>query len=137
MLRSTLSHGPKSWDHLCFTSSKLEKWGSLRIVYLQYASDPMVFFSTDLALNRPDWLGEGDARGPDVSPFFNWFPLVTFLQVSFDLPMATSVPAGFGHTYAPAGYIDAWLEVAQPKDWSTNDTERLKQRFKNFNASPI
>jgi len=38
---------------------------------------------------------------------------------------------------APAGYIDAWLEVAQPKGWSAKDTKRLKQRFADFNASPI
>ena len=120
-----------------FGPSELEDWGPLRVVYLQHASDPMVFFSTDLALSRPDWLGEGDARGPDVSPFFKWYPFVTFLQVGFDIPMATSVPAGYGHTYAPAHYIDAWLEVAQPKGWSAKDTERLKQRFTFFEASPI
>lgn len=120
-----------------FGPTKSADWGPLRIIYLQHASDPMVFFSTDLALNRPDWLGEGDARGPDVSPYFRWFPLATFLQVSLDLPFATSVPAGFGHTYAPENYIDAWLEVAQPKGWSEADTERLKQRFTYFNASPI
>ncbi len=120
-----------------FGPSELENWGPLRVVYLQHASDPMVFFSPDLALNRPDWLGEGDARGPDVSPFFKWFPFVTFLQVGFDIPMAASVPAGYGHTYAPAHYIDAWLEVAQPKGWSAQDTERLKQRFTFFEASPI
>jgi len=112
-------------------------WGPMRVVYLQHASDPMVFFSTDLAFQRPDWLGEGNARGSDVSPYFNWYPLATFLQVAFDLPMATSVPAGYGHTYAPADYIDTWLEVAQPKGWSEADTERLKQRFVDFNASPI
>lgn len=120
-----------------FSPNETADWGPLRVVYLQHASDPMVFFSTDLAFHRPDWLGEGEARGPDVSPYFKWYPLTTFLQVSFDVPMATSVPAGFGHTYAPAGYIDAWLEVAEPEGWSEVDTERLKQRFTYFDASPI
>lgn len=111
--------------------------GPLRIVYLQHASDPMVFFSPDLAFNRPDWLGKDGERGPDVSPYFDWYLLATFLQVGFDVPMAASVPAGYGHTYKAEDYIDAWIEVAQPKDWSQQDTERLKQRFTNFTASPL
>lgn len=120
-----------------FGANEAAEWGAMRAVYFQHASDPRVFFSTDLAFHRPDWLGEGAARGPDVSPYFKWFPLATFLQVGFDLPMATTVPAGFGHTYAPDNYIDAWLEVAQLNGWSAADTERLKQRFTHFNASPI
>lgn len=102
-------------------------WGPIRSVYLQYASDPMVFFSTDLIFKEPDWLiGE---RGPDVSSELQWYPIVTFLQVAFDLPMATSVPLGYGHNYAPRHYIDAWLTVTIPKDWSSKDTQDLKALF--------
>jgi len=99
------------------------EWGPIRTVYLQHASDPMIFFSPSLLYRRPDWLiGE---RGPDVSPYLDWYPVVTFLQVAFDLPMATSIPIGYGHNYSPAGYINAWLEVTDVKNWSEDDSRRL------------
>lgn len=110
-------------------------WGPMRLLYLQYASDPMVFFSTDLALQRPDWLGED--RGADLSEYFNWYPLVTFLQVGFDVPMATSTPSGYGHTYDALDYIEGWIEVTQPKNWTQADTERLNALFTGFSAAPI
>ncbi len=110
-------------------------WGPMRLLYLQYASDPMVFFSTSLALQRPDWLGED--RGADLSEYFNWYPLVTFLQVGFDVPMATSTPSGYGHTYDALDYIEGWIEVTQPKNWTQADTDRLNALFTNFSAAPI
>lgn len=104
------------------------KWGSMRYVYIQHASDPMTFFSPHLLYRRPAWLvGE---RGPDISPYFRWYPVVTFLQTGFDIPMATSVPTGYGHNFAPDSYIDAWVEVTAPEHWTSEDTERLKARFR-------
>jgi uncharacterized membrane protein len=104
-----------------------QRWGPMRFVYIQHASDPMTFFAPDLPYREPDWLiGE---RGPDVSPYLTWYPIVTFLQIAFDLPMATSVPCGYGHNIAPASYIDAWIEVTQPAAWQAQDTARLKQLF--------
>ncbi|MDG1897843.1 MAG: alpha/beta-hydrolase family protein [Fuerstiella sp.] len=89
-----------------------KRWGPIRSVYIQYASDPMVFFSPNLLFHKPEWLiGE---RGPDVSPYLEWYPIVTFLQIAFDLPMATSVPLGYGHNYSPANYLDAWIAVMAP-----------------------
>lgn len=104
-----------------------QRWGPMRFVYVQYASDPMTFFDPSLLYRKPDWLvGE---RGPDVSPYLDWYPIVTFLQIACDLPMATSVPTGYGHNMAPANYIDAWVAVSQPPDWNESDTLRLKQVF--------
>ena len=48
-------------------------WGPTRVVYLQHASDPVTYFSTDLAFERPAWLRD-DERGPDVSERMGWFP---------------------------------------------------------------
>jgi uncharacterized membrane protein len=104
-----------------------DRWGPMRLVYLQHASDPMTFFAPALLYRRPDWLV--GKRGPDVSPYLDWYPIVTFLQIACDLPMATSVPTGYGHNIAPASYIDAWIAVTEPPDWSTDDIERLKQVF--------
>jgi len=103
------------------------EWGPMRIVYIQHASDPMTFFSPDLLFKKPDWLTGN--RGPDVSPYFHWYPIISFLQVAFDLTVATSVPLGYGHNYAPASYIDAWIEVTQPEKWTMEDTVRLKRHF--------
>jgi uncharacterized membrane protein len=98
-------------------------WGRPRVVYLQNASDPIVWWSPRLILNRPDWLrGE---RGPDVLPSTVWLPFVTFWQVSADLAFSTGVPDGHGHKYQ-ADYVDGWAEVAQPPGWTEADTERLR-----------
>jgi uncharacterized membrane protein len=102
-------------------------WGPIRYVYIQYASDPLVFFSPTLLYRKPNWLvGE---RGPDVSPHLRWYPFVTFLQVGFDIPMTATVPRGYGHNYAPDDYIDAWLTVTDPPNWTVQTTARLKARF--------
>jgi uncharacterized membrane protein len=98
-------------------------WGQPRVVYLQNASDPIVWWSPRLILNRPDWLrGE---RGPDVSPSTVWLPFVTFWQVSADLAFSTGVPDGHGHKYQ-SDYVDGWAEVAQPPGWTEADTARLR-----------
>jgi uncharacterized membrane protein len=99
----------------------------MRLVDIQHASDPMTFFAPDLLFRKPEWLnGE---RGPDVSPYLNWYPIITFLQVGCDLPMATSVPSGYGHNIAPSSYIDGWIAVTAPERWERIDTERLKRLF--------
>lgn len=107
-------------------------WSPIRNVYIQYASDPMVFFSPSLLYQKPDWLiGE---RGPDVSPHLRWYPIVTFLQIAFDLPLATSIPIGFGHNYSPHHYIDGWIAVTSPQGWDVPTITRLKDKFKPIAA---
>lgn len=122
---------------LRFTSNKdtLDQsapWGPMRTVYIQYASDPMIWFSPGLAWRSPDWLEE--PRGPDVSHYLKWFPVVTFLQVAFDMPMATSVPIGYGHSYSPSSYIDAWLAVTEPDGWTEEAVAELKTHFRAKDA---
>lgn len=98
-------------------------WDEPRLVYLQNASDPIVWWSPQLILGRPDWL-EGE-RGPDVSQDMTWLPLVTFWQVAADLAFSTGVPDGHGHSYR-SDYVDAWAQVAQPPGWTDADTARLR-----------
>ncbi len=102
-------------------------WGPIRIVYLQYASDPITFFETASFYRQPEWMQE--PRGPDVSAELRWYPVVTMLQLAVDLASADASPMGFGHVYAPSHYIDAWLAVTEPADWTDAMTERLKQFF--------
>jgi uncharacterized membrane protein len=104
------------------------EWGAFRIAFLQYASDPITFFSPDIAWLEPDWMRE--PRGPDVSPDLRWFPIVTMLQLAADMVVGTA-PKGFGHEYAPEHYIDAWLALTEPDGWTTSDVERLKDFFRS------
>ena len=98
-------------------------WAGSRIAYLQYASDPIVWWSGDLLLHQPDWLRE--PRGADVLPAMRWIPWVTFWQITADMVFSTGVPAGHGHEYKQ-DYVDAWVAVAQPAGWTADDTSRLR-----------
>ncbi len=99
-------------------------WGPTRLVYLQHNSDPVVFFSPDLALQEPDWLVPGQ-RGPDISPQMGWFPLVTMWQVALDLPGAGNVPWGFGHLYSYRSNLESWVQITQPEGWTDARTDKL------------
>lgn len=102
-------------------------WGPLRIVFLQYASDPITFFETSSLYRAPEWMnGE---RGPDVSPELTWFPVVTFLQLGLDMALAVTSPVGYGHVYARQHYIDAWVAVTDPPGWDPAGIEALKARL--------
>ena len=65
-------------------------------------------------------------RGPDVSASLEWYPVVSMLQVLIDMPLADTVPMGYGHVYAPEHYLDAWLEVAAIDNWSPEKIDALK-----------
>lgn len=101
------------------------RWGPMRVVYLQYASDPVTFFDTLSFYRQPDWMQA--PRGPDVSPDLRWYPVVTMLQLALDMAFGTATPIGHGHVYAPEHYVDAWLEVTGVTDWDADNIARLKQ----------
>ncbi|MEM1313548.1 MAG: alpha/beta-hydrolase family protein [Pseudomonadota bacterium] len=102
-------------------------WGPVRFVYVQYASDPVTFFSTDMFWREPPWLS-GD-RGPDVSPDLRWRPIITGLQVAFDMVGASSFGPGVGHLIAARDYVDAWVAVTEPPRWPRDALDRLKNRL--------
>jgi uncharacterized membrane protein len=98
-------------------------WEGTRILYLQHPSDPIVWWGPHLVWDRPDWLGE--PRGRDVLGSMVWIPLVTFWQVTVDLPMAAGVPAGHGHTYTRE-FVDGWAAVLQTPGWTPDKAEQLR-----------
>ncbi|MET8295727.1 MULTISPECIES: alpha/beta hydrolase [unclassified Streptomyces] len=98
-------------------------WDGPRVVYLMHPSDPIVWWSPQLALSEPDWIGE--RPGSDVLGAMVWIPFVTFWQVTADLPFSTGVPDGHGHTYK-AAYVDAWNSVMRPSGFTAQDLDRLK-----------
>jgi uncharacterized membrane protein len=102
-------------------------WSPLRMIYLQYPSDPIVFFEPAMLYRAPVWLsGE---RAPGVSPLLDWYPVVTFLQLALDMALAQTAPIGFGHVYAPEDYFDAWVQVTQPSGWDAAGLAGLRQKL--------
>jgi uncharacterized membrane protein len=99
------------------------RWDGTRVLYLQHPSDPIVWWSPRLLWDRPDWLGE--PHGRDVLDAMVWLPVVTFWQVTADLPLATGVPDGHGHTYT-AEFVDGWAAVLQPPGWTPDQAEQLR-----------
>lgn len=102
-----------------------DSWGPFRIAYLQYASDPMTFFTIDTLYREPEWMRE--PRGADVSRSLRWFPVVTTVQLLADMAVANTTPPGFGHTFAARHYIDAWLALIEPAGWPPDQVSRLKE----------
>jgi uncharacterized membrane protein len=100
-------------------------WGRLRIAYLQYASDPIVFYEPNSVWRSPEWMREPPA--PDVSPDMRFMPVVTQFQLVVDMILALAVPPGYGHSYVARDYIDAWVGVTAPDGWTKADTARLKE----------
>ncbi|MHC5232076.1 alpha/beta hydrolase [Brucella sp. LJL56] len=104
------------------------RWGPLRVIYLQYASDPVTFFESQSLYRQPDWMQE--PRGPDVSPELRWYPIVTMLQLALDMAFGTTTPMGHGHVYAPEHYVEAWLEVTGVTGWNADKITMLKQHLR-------
>ncbi|HEY7263816.1 MAG TPA: alpha/beta-hydrolase family protein [Trebonia sp.] len=98
-------------------------WQQPRVVYLQNPSDPIVWWSWQLAFHQPDWLRDG--HPPDVSSAMHWYPVVTFWQVAADLALATAVPAGHGHSYGMLQGAAAWASIVPPPGWTDARTAEL------------
>ena len=94
-----------------------------KVVYLQNATDPIVWWNWDLLWKKPQWLnGE---RDPDVTPDMHWYPGITFWQTTCDLMFANNVPTGHGHVYK-SETVDAFAAIAPPPGWTVGDTVRLR-----------
>src|SRR5262252_8018397 len=100
-----------------------QPWNGTRVLYLMNPSDPIVWWSPNLIFNQPDWIGE--PPGKDVLRTMFWMPLITFWQVTADLPFATGVPDGHGHRYS-AEYVDGWNAVLQPAGITSQDLASLR-----------
>jgi uncharacterized membrane protein len=85
-----------------------------------------------MAYRPPEWMAP--PRGADVTPELRWIPIVTMLQVMFDMRGGDITPLGHGHNIAPDDYIDAWLALTEPAGWTEPDIERLKALFATRDA---
>ncbi|HEX6219580.1 MAG TPA: alpha/beta-hydrolase family protein [Acidimicrobiia bacterium] len=97
------------------------EWEPPRLVYLQHASDPITWWTTELIFNRPEWL---DDRGPDISGHMPYLPVITYWQMAVDLAVGTNAPIGHGHKFGSA-QTEAWALIYPPAGWTSAETKRL------------
>lgn len=98
-------------------------WGAIRIVYLQYSSDPIVFYEPASLFRAPEWMREPPAD--DVSPNMTFMPVVTQFQLAVDMALANTAPDGHGHAYYGPDYVRPWVSVTDPENWTEADSARL------------
>ena len=103
------------------------RWGPMRMVFLQYPSDPIVFFESASLWRPPSWMQQ---RAPDVAAEIHWIPVVTFVQQICDMMTATTTPRGVGHVYAATHYLDGWIAATEPQGWSPESLTRLREWLK-------
>ena len=112
------------------------RWQGTRVLYLQHASDPVVWWSPHLLAGEPDWLDE--PPGIDRTPSMRWYPIVTFFQVTADMAGnvtdSTGTPDGHGHKYGDL-QLDGWVAVAAPQGWTHFDTDRVRRALEKVIAA--
>ncbi|SNY28062.1 alpha/beta-hydrolase family protein [Paractinoplanes atraurantiacus] len=106
------------------STSRARPGAGPRVVYRQYASDPITWWSPRLMVSRPDWLRE--RRGSDVLPAVHRYPFVTFWQVTADMAVSNGVPDGHGHDFG-AMPVAAWARIAPPAGWTDARTAALTE----------
>lgn len=97
-------------------------WISPRVLYVQHATDPVVWWTPDLLLERPNWLAE--PPGPGRHPGMRYLPVVTFFQVTADLGNAVGGSQGYGHLYDHQ-VLDGWAAVTGRPGWDQDEVERF------------
>ncbi len=85
-----------------------ENWQPPRIVFVQYASDPIVWWSPEMLYRRPDWMSE--PAGRDLARMPLWLPILSLWELSLDMPASSNTPPGHGHIYRHDA-IHAWQAV--------------------------
>jgi uncharacterized membrane protein len=98
-------------------------WGDMRIVFLQYSSDPVVFYEPASLWRAPQWMR--DPPADDMSEHFVFMPVVTQFQLALDMALSFGSPPGHGHAYYGPDYVGPWVQVTAPANWTEADTERL------------
>lgn len=66
----------------------------LKVIY-QHINDPVVWWSPDLILHKPQRLAAPPI--PGISGSMRWIPVITFSQVTVDMAVSTGTPDGQDH----------------------------------------
>ncbi|WP_138465202.1 alpha/beta-hydrolase family protein [Poseidonocella sp. HB161398] len=110
-------------SHFTSLDRDYSPWRRMRVIFLQYSTDAIVFYDPASTWRPSDWMRE--ERAPDISPDFRFIPVVTQFQMAMDMAIAMSVPGGHGHAYYLADYVRPWAEITQPPNWSEAESARL------------
>jgi uncharacterized membrane protein len=116
-------------SHSADASEADAEWGTMRIAFLQYSSDPIVFYDPSSLWRAPPWMLEPPAE--DMSDHFVFLPVVTQFQLALDMALAFGAPPGHGHAYYAQDYIPPWVQVTAPEGWTEADTARLRAHCDN------
>ncbi|MBF9031446.1 hypothetical protein HKCCE3408_13670 [Rhodobacterales bacterium HKCCE3408] len=116
-------------SHVADGSEAPADWGQMRIVFLQYSSDPVVFYDPYSVWRAPDWMRDPPAE--DMSEHLFFMPIVTQFQLALDMALSFGAPPGHGHAYYAHDYIGPWVQVTNPAGWTAADTERLRAHCDN------
>lgn len=116
-------------SHTADASGAPADWGDMRIVFLQYSSDPVVFYDPRSLWRAPPWMRDPPAE--DMTEHFIFMPVVTQFQLALDMALSFGAPPGYGHAYYAQDCIGPWVQVTAPADWSDADTARLKAHCDN------
>ncbi len=102
------------------------KWEVPRVVFLQNASDPVVWWSPRALWSRPAWMAQ--PRGPAVLPWVPWLPVTTFAGLTGDMINSQGVPPGHGHVYG-SDPVYAWAAILDRPGWTAQDSDRLADQL--------
>ncbi|WP_206212342.1 alpha/beta-hydrolase family protein [Wenzhouxiangella sp. XN79A] len=116
-------------SHTASAAEAEADWGRMRIVFLQYSSDPVVFYDPASLWRAPRWMRDPPAE--DMSEHFFFMPVVTQFQLAVDLALSFGSPPGHGHAYYARDYIGPWAAVTEPEGWTPAETERLQAHCDN------
>ncbi|MCB1333846.1 MAG: alpha/beta-hydrolase family protein [Roseivivax sp.] len=116
-------------SHTADASAAAADWGRMRIAFLQYSSDPVVFYDPFSLWRAPPWMRDPPAK--DMTEHLFFMPVVTQFQLALDMALSFGAPPGHGHAYYAPDYIAPWAEVTAPEGWTAADTARLKAHCDN------
>lgn len=97
-------------------------WIPPHVLYVQHATDPVVWWTPDLLFDRPAWLAEPPGKGRHPGMFY--MPVLTFFQVTADLGNAIGGSQGYGHLYDHQ-ILDGWATVTEREGWDDDDHARF------------
>lgn len=97
-------------------------WIEPHVLYVQHATDPVVWWSPDLMFDRPAWLAEPPGKGRH--PGMVYMPVFTFFQVTADLGNAIGGSQGYGHLYDHQ-ILDGWATVIGREGWDDDEFARF------------
>lgn len=101
-----------------------DPWIPPHVLYVQHATDPVVWWNPDLLFDRPAWLAEPPGKGRH--PGMTYMPVLTFFQVTADLGNAVGGSQGFGHLYDDQ-ILDGWAAVTERPGWDDDEAARFTE----------